>query len=130
MENNKFTPGPWKFEKTKTDIEYAKMTGKELLPHEGYFRDNDGGWFVNGIAKVFYKGSKKKGYGEQDDEGMANSALISSAPELLAALEIINVKVPDSARRQVVHAGQLGVYLRLDEIDQIRAAIAKAKGDK
>lgn len=114
---SKHTPGPWNFERTKTDIEYAKITGKELLPHEGYFRDNDGGWFVAGVAKVFYKGTDKKGYGKPDDEGQANARLIAAAPELLAALEFC-------ADALNTEAG--GLYKA--HIEQARAAIAKARG--
>lgn len=50
--------------------------------------------------------------------------------ELLAASDMVSSKITDAGRRQVIHAGQLGVYLTLEEIDQLRAAITKAKETK
>jgi hypothetical protein len=49
------------------------------------------------------------------NEGEANARLIAAAPELLAALEEMEIMVQDRAYSQIV-------------IDRTRAAIAKAKG--
>jgi hypothetical protein len=37
---------PLRFERQEIYVESAALTGKELLPHEGYFRDNDGSWSI------------------------------------------------------------------------------------
>jgi hypothetical protein len=124
MKESKHTPGPWKFERTKTDVEYAKATGQTLADHEGYFRDNDGGWFVNGIAKVFYKGEAKKGYGKPDPEGQANARLISSAPELLECAKAVMDMLKKHGPSIVPH------LMDSDENagQRLRDAIAKAEG--
>ena len=46
---------------------------------------------------------------------------------LMSASEMVSNKITDAGRRQVIYAGQLGVYLTLEEIDQLRAAVSKAR---
>ena len=108
---SKITPGPWKFERQQVNIDYAKMKGMELAPHDGYCRDNDGGWIISGIAKAFFKGKAKRGqtWNAQDDEGQANAFLISTAPDMLEELK----RIRDTGR--------------IDQ-DSLSVIIAKAEG--
>ena len=127
------TPGPWRFEPSHTNIEYIKVVEKrEPEPHEGYMRDNDGGWIVTGIAKVLCKSPGKK-YDRRDDEGQANAALIAAAPELLAALEMAQKELEAiyNVGRSVIDARPECDWDRLVKADDTAlAAIAKAKGEK
>jgi len=107
------TPGPWKFEPNPRNLEYIRLVEKrEPEPHEGYMRDNDGGWYVPGIAKVLCKTSGKK-YDRMDNEGQANARLIAAAPDLLAFAEAT--------------AQTFGPDTMISK--EARAAIAKAKGE-
>lgn len=62
------------------------------------------------------------------NEGYANMVLIANAPTLLSMLECISNKISPEALRSIQHCGQLGVYFSALEINNLRAAIAKAKG--
>jgi hypothetical protein len=62
-------------------------------------------------------------------EIQANEQLICASPDMFSALSMVSNKITDGERRQVIHGGELGVYMSLAEIDSIRAAIAKAKGE-
>ena len=67
------TPGPWIFERHESALELARLTGKTLEIHEGYFRANDGAWIVTyaaaegddfgggTICEVSFKGNAKRG---------------------------------------------------------------------
>jgi hypothetical protein len=82
----KHTATPWKFERMPEYEERAKLLGKPLADHEGYFRDNDGSWVIqdnegNRIASVTFKGKAKRGetWNAPDPEGQANAELIVKA---------------------------------------------------
>ena len=91
----KWSPGPWLFERQEIYEQSAKLTGKSLAEHEGFFRDNDGAWAIVGpdesgrVAVATFKGKAKRGaaWNAPDPEGQANARLIAAAPELYAALE-------------------------------------------
>jgi len=52
--------------------------------------------------------------------------LFMAAADVQAALKTVAVKITDGMRRCVNHGGEVGVYLTAEEIDQVRAALAKA----
>ena len=86
MSNAKHTLGPWKFERQEIYAQHAKMTGKQLEDHEGYFRENDGSWVIadadgNGIITIRFQGNAKRGqaWNAPDPEGQANAAFIVTA---------------------------------------------------
>jgi hypothetical protein len=61
---------------------------------------------------------------------MANARLIAAAPDLLAALETINAQLECPMRNtNRGRAYREGVVISQDVRDQVRAAIAKAKGE-
>lgn len=69
---------PLKFERQDVYEEHAKLTGKALEAHEGYFRENDGSWVIadkdgNGIITVRFQGKAKRGqaWNAPDPEGQA-----------------------------------------------------------
>lgn len=91
-------PTLWKFEPQADYTENARLLGKVLEGHEGYFRENDGSWIItdeNGerIAAVQFKGKAKRGqtWCAPDPEGQSNAKLIVQS---------------------VNHAGQLAEALR------------------
>ena len=113
-ENAKHTPGPWGVTRLN-GVEYVTIDGGRVS-----------------VARV----SALKG-------GEGNARLIAAAPEmaekierleaekkeLLAALEMIANKISPDSTRSIKDCGEFGVYLRIEGINKIRAAIARAKGE-
>lgn len=52
----------------------------------------------------------------------------NSHDEMVDAIKMLTSKISDAGRRSVTDCGQLGVYLTITEIDQLRAALNKAIG--
>lgn len=77
-----------------------------------------------------YKDKKDKERQERYDKEWAVRRIQFAGPTLLSVLEIISAKISEPALRSIQHCGELGVYFTAKEIGDIRAAIAKAKGDK
>ena len=118
--NAKHTPGPW--ELLRGGIEVQSETNN----HEIHA-------LVRGIPVPIAEVHRNM-HVEHDDpvgeyvmskaEGLANAALLTAAPDLLAALEIAE------GRLMCIDAQKLDTVARNDDvIDRIRAAIAKAKGE-
>lgn len=94
----KHTPGPWVI----SSIEDAPRTVK--------IGTGEGGWL--GVAQAF---------GDTDEEARANAQLITAAPDLLAALCILE--------REMSAALTDGAYPEQHKaVANARAALAKAKG--
>jgi hypothetical protein len=102
MSEQQFTSGPWALNRLDSAEEFARLQGKELLPHEGYYRTNSGAWIVtctqtdeegfqvgSPVCEVTFKGSAKRGeaYKAPDPEGQANARLIAKAPEMFSLLK-------------------------------------------
>ena len=49
--------------------------------------------------------------------------------ELVEALDKVSSKITDPALRSIQHCGELGAYFNAKEIEQLRAVLAKAKGE-
>ena len=122
------TDGPWHFEQGKSALELARLQGKTLDPHEGYFRENDGSWIITygdpddmesdcgQVCRVTFQGKAKRGEAWQapDPVGQATARLIAAAPELLSALTALVYSFETHRPKQLW--------------DDARAAIAKALG--
>ena len=116
MENKtKHTPGPWKYRPNKYD-DWGVVRSADGLP---VAQACVGRW-----SKDFDTHRTNN-----TDPGEANARLIAAAPELLAALEKISNQISKPALRSIQDCGQLGVYFTAKEINDFRAAIAKAKGN-
>jgi hypothetical protein len=108
MSGQQFTSGPWALNRLDSAEEFARLQGKELLPHEGYYRTNSGAWIVtctqtdeegfqvgSPVCEVTFKGSAKRGeaYKAPDPEGQANARLIAAAPSLYADAEFLCARI-------------------------------------
>lgn len=83
---------PLKFERLEGYEERARILKQPILAHEGYFRENDGSWVIQGstgarVATVQFKGKAKRGerWNAPDPEGQANAELIVVAVNEYAA---------------------------------------------
>lgn len=92
------TPGPWRILECQNDHEAFSIESEEKLI----------GWVANSLDRV---GDE---YTSASD--LANARLIAASPELLAALELINVDKDGDG------------FVCREGMGQVRQAIAKAKG--
>lgn len=109
---SKHTPGPWRFNK-RDEMDVA------IWGSDGFTICGD----VYVIADVSFP-EKNDAYGHEE----ANARLIAAAPDLLEALEaaIEHGLVPKSSASE---GGAMRHVSQVKCADQIRAAIAKAKGE-
>lgn len=127
---SKHTAGPWTSPIWHGDEETnakAEALGIRKVPALA----NDGSRFVvapsGRVALVDCKTAYKRGTGHQTEcaERDANAALIAAAPDLLAALELIEKRMV----REAAEAFELSTN-EIDCLEIARAAIAKAKGQQ
>lgn len=103
----KFTSGPWLVSKEySTMLMVSGKDGSDVCEVEVFASDPDTGCFV------------------ANEEEIANANLISSAPELYQALDKIL-----QAHYKNEQMG-FGGFLDMDEADDARAALVKARGKK
>lgn len=121
---------PWKFERMDGIEDQFRILKRELLPHDGYFRTNDGSWSVtdsNGdpVCRVLFKGTAKRGqeWDAPDLVGQARARLIAAAPDLYAALEAM---VNDEAFEDLCQ----GIGEEPEWLQAARVALAKARGEE
>lgn len=87
------------FEPQAVYVEMAKLEKRELAPHEGYFRDNDGTWIAwdnrEGNVRVSFRGNAKRGQGWNAPDPKGQQIMreivraVNSHSELVKALEAI-----------------------------------------
>ena len=77
MAHEKATPR-YKFEPQEIYLERARLLGKPLAEHEGYYRENDGSWIIadsEGVGRITvrFQGKAKRGqaWNAPDPEGQA-----------------------------------------------------------
>ena len=82
-----------RFQRQEIYTENAKILGKELGEHEGYFRDNNGDWIIgdsegNRFCVVAFQGTAKRGekWNAPDPLGMERARLIVRAVNNFDAL--------------------------------------------
>jgi hypothetical protein len=133
--SERFTKGPWKFERMATALELARLQGKELETHDGYFRENDGSWIVTHesgqIARITFHGSAKRGQGYMapDPEGQANAHLIAAAPTMYEVLEECAEFFFE--RADADHNGERYVPNKdMKLLATVTAALARARGEQ
>jgi hypothetical protein len=125
MSETSWTPGPWKIDPFPHNSNTPVICGQRIATHEIY-ADSSACW----IAQV----QKVQNVGQSGD---ANAALIAAAPDQDAALLIAELFVADEL--EVRRASMLpdpnegeSAYITdaEDVLNTIRAALAKARGEK
>lgn len=100
-ETTRFTPGPWRLSTAEENSDGRTVRGPDSEI----------------IAQT------KRGFLRDDDRAKANAALIASAPEMLAALELLmRAESMQKGARDGCTMGEIS-----QAIDAARAAIAKAR---
>jgi hypothetical protein len=101
----KHTPGPW-------ELGYSDLGSQIISSADGY------------VAVVHY-------WSRPEQEMKANARLIAVAPELLEALEALELAANTVNGCYTRNPGNFAVALRemIEKAAEARAAIAKAKGD-
>lgn len=102
--------GPWQFVPDEFNTE--KQDGQ---PGSIY---SVGGWFIATVESI-----------PDEGETEANAQLIAAAPDLLEVAELINSKIDNDLLKFIGLEGQFHVRLSSQEIEVLRTAIKKAKGD-
>jgi hypothetical protein len=114
MSNAKHTPGPWEL-----------RGGGPQSAHDIWSREHN-------IGETFCNGSGNASEYPPLAESFANARLIAAAPELLAALEIVEARLTVAARAFFVGGKPSELRKALNgwivDADLARDAIAKAKG--
>lgn len=107
MQEVKFTKGPWIVEYDNSDF------------------SSGGQWYVAGPAKVEFS------YGcgpDVSDKALRDAQLISAAPDMYEAAEL-GLKIAESWIHDQLD-GCIGLKAALDELEPIRAALSKARGEQ
>jgi len=110
MSNTKHTPGPWRTLNLVSATAIHAASGSRVC-HLSYY--------------VEFNGSPCGSIESQDktqEEIDANARLISAAPELLEALEMVVGEASPVGDKEMA-------TISFNQLTEVRAAIAKAKGD-
>jgi hypothetical protein len=116
------TPGPWFVEHTDDDY-YMNMT---VISTVDSGEEHTGDFHTDGVVAIVWHQSHPMVMRDSLDMADSNARLIASAPDLLAACELVisdTAIVNDNGKYATVQISS-GV------LDEVRAALKKAKGNQ